>query len=113
MTTNGSVVTVAVHCEPFDSVDVIVSVPASVAEYVAEDNTRRVPVMLHRAIVGSLERFIGILIENYAGALPLWLAPVQVAVLTITDRQAALARDEIGTDRDKRDRLEILERVVG
>ena len=46
------------------------------AEYVAEDNTRKVPVMLHRAIVGSLERFIGILIENYAGALPLWLAPV-------------------------------------
>ncbi|HKE42684.1 MAG TPA: threonine--tRNA ligase [Casimicrobiaceae bacterium] len=61
------------------------------AEYVAEDNTRRVPVMLHRAIVGSLERFIGILIEHYAGALPLWLSPVQVAVLTITDRQAAYA----------------------
>jgi len=63
------------------------------AEYVAEDNTRKVPVMLHRAIVGSLERFIGILIENYAGALPLWLAPVQVAVLTITDRQASYARE--------------------
>ncbi len=63
------------------------------AEYVAEDNTRKVPVMLHRAIVGSLERFIGILIENYAGALPLWLAPVQVAVLTITDRQAGYARE--------------------
>ena len=46
--------------------------------------------MLHRAIVGSLERFIGILIENYAGALPLWLAPVQAVVLTITDRQARL-----------------------
>jgi len=61
------------------------------AEYVAEDNTRKVPVMLHRAIVGSLERFIGILIEHYAGALPLWLSPVQVAVLTITDRQAAYA----------------------
>jgi threonyl-tRNA synthetase len=61
------------------------------AEYVAEDNTRRVPVMLHRAIVGSLERFIGILIEHYAGALPLWLSPLQVAVLTITDRQAAYA----------------------
>ena len=45
------------------------------AEYVAEDNTRKVPVMLHRAIVGSLERFIGILIEHYAGALPLWLRP--------------------------------------
>ena len=63
------------------------------AEYVAEDNTRKVPVMLHRAIVGSLERFIGILIENHAGALPLWLAPVQVAVLTITDRQAGYARE--------------------
>ena len=66
------------------------------AEYVAEDNTRKVPVMLHRAIVGSLERFIGILIENYAGALPLWLAPMQVAVLTITDRQAAYAREVVG-----------------
>ena len=63
------------------------------AEYVAEDNARKVPVMLHRAIVGSLERFIGILIEHYAGALPLWLAPVQAVVLTITDRQAAYARD--------------------
>ena len=63
------------------------------AEYVAEDNTRKTPVMLHRAIVGSLERFIGILIENYAGALPLWLAPVQAVVLTITDRQAAYARE--------------------
>ena len=56
------------------------------AEYVAADDTRKVPVMLHRAIVGSLERFIGILIEHYAGALPLWLAPVQAVVLTITDR---------------------------
>ncbi len=70
------------------------SMPARLgAEYVAEDNTRKVPVMLHRAIVGSLERFIGILIEHYAGALPLWLAPVQVAVLTITDRQAEYARE--------------------
>ena len=63
------------------------------AEYVAEDNMRKVPVMLHRAIVGSLERFIGILIEHYAGALPLWLAPVQVEVLTITDRQAGYAKE--------------------
>jgi len=62
------------------------------AEYVDQDDTRKVPVMLHRAIVGSLERFIGILIENYAGALPLWLAPVQAVVLTITDRQADYAR---------------------
>ncbi len=57
------------------------------ASYVAADNTRRVPVMLHRAILGSLERFIGILIEEHAGAMPLWLAPVQVALLAITDRQ--------------------------
>jgi threonyl-tRNA synthetase len=63
------------------------------AEYVDHDDTRKVPVMLHRAIVGSLERFIGILIENHAGALPLWLAPVQAVVLTITDRQADYARE--------------------
>ena len=62
------------------------------AEYVAEDNTKKVPVMLHRAILGSLERFIGMLIENYAGALPLWLAPVQIAVLNISDGQAEYAR---------------------
>ncbi len=61
------------------------------AEYVAEDNTRQVPVMLHRAILGSLERFIGMLVENYAGALPLWLAPVQVVVLNISDAQASYA----------------------
>ncbi|MCX8099187.1 MAG: threonine--tRNA ligase [Casimicrobiaceae bacterium] len=59
------------------------------AEYVAEDNTRKHPVMLHRAILGSLERFIGILIEHYAGALPLWLAPRQVAVASITSDQNA------------------------
>src|SRR5918994_3108857 len=58
------------------------------AEYVAEDNTRKVPVMLHRAIVGSMERFIGILIENHAGALPVWLSPVQAAVLNISEGQA-------------------------
>jgi threonyl-tRNA synthetase len=62
------------------------------AEYVAEDNTRRTPVMLHRAIVGSLERFIGILIEHHAGAFPLWLAPVQAVVLNITERQEAYSR---------------------
>ena len=61
------------------------------AEYVAEDNSRRVPVMLHRAIVGSLERFIGMLIENHAGALPMWLAPVQAVVMNITDAQADYA----------------------
>ncbi|HWH38611.1 MAG TPA: threonine--tRNA ligase [Usitatibacter sp.] len=57
------------------------------SEYVAEDNARHVPVMLHRAIVGSMERFIGILIENHAGAMPLWLSPVQVVVMNVTDRQ--------------------------
>ena len=62
------------------------------AEYVAEDNTRRTPVMLHRAIVGSFERFIGILIEHHGGAFPLWLAPVQAVVLNITERQDAYAR---------------------
>ncbi len=62
------------------------------AEFVDDDNTRKVPVMLHRAIVGSLERFIGILIEHYAGALPVWLSPVQAVVLTITDRQSEYAQ---------------------
>jgi threonyl-tRNA synthetase len=61
------------------------------AEYVGEDNARHTPVMLHRAIVGSLERFLGILIEHHAGAFPLWLAPVQLAVLSITERQADYA----------------------
>lgn len=63
------------------------------AEYVADDNSRRRPVMLHRAIVGSMERFIGILIEHHAGALPLWLAPVQVVVANITDQQAGYAEE--------------------
>jgi threonyl-tRNA synthetase len=66
------------------------------AEYVAADDSRKVPVMLHRAIVGSLERFIGILIEHYAGALPLWLAPQQAVVLNITDRAAAYAERLVG-----------------
>ncbi len=61
------------------------------AEYVGEDNARHTPVMLHRAIVGSFERFIGILIEHYAGAFPLWLAPHQVVVMNITERQAEYA----------------------
>ncbi len=63
------------------------------AEYVAEDNSRKTPVMLHRAILGALERFIGLLIENYAGAMPPWLAPVQVVVACISEHQAAYARD--------------------
>ena len=67
------------------------------AEYVAEDGSRQTPVMLHRAILGSLERFIGILTENYAGAFPTWLAPVQVAVLNITDRQAEYIQQVVAT----------------
>jgi threonyl-tRNA synthetase len=63
------------------------------AEYVGEDGARHLPVMLHRAIVGSLERFIGILIEQHAGALPTWLAPIQVAVLNITDAQSDYCRE--------------------
>ncbi len=63
------------------------------AEFVGEDGARHRPIMLHRAIVGSLERFIGILIEQFAGALPVWLAPVQVAVLNITDAQADYCRE--------------------
>jgi threonyl-tRNA synthetase len=62
------------------------------AEFVDADNTRKPPVMLHRAIVGSLERFIGILIENFAGAMPVWLAPVQAVVASITDSQADYAQ---------------------
>ena len=58
------------------------------AEYIDEHSTRQHPVMLHRAIVGSMERFIGILIESHAGALPSWLAPVQVVAMNITDAQA-------------------------
>lgn len=67
------------------------------AVYVAEDGSRQAPVLLHRAIVGSLERFIGILIEQHAGALPAWLAPVQVAVLNITDAQAEYAETLVKT----------------
>ncbi|MDO4723152.1 MAG: threonine--tRNA ligase [Comamonadaceae bacterium] len=63
------------------------------AQYVGEDGARHRPLMLHRAIVGSLERFIGILIEHYAGALPVWLAPQQVSVLNITDAQADYCRE--------------------
>ncbi len=62
------------------------------AEYVAEDNTRKIPVMLHRAVLGSLERFIGILIEHHAGAFPAWLAPVQAVVMNITERQDEFTR---------------------
>ena len=67
------------------------------AEYVAEDNQRHTPVMLHRAILGSLERFIGILIENFAGAFPLWLAPVQLVVMNISAAQGAYAQQVVDT----------------
>ncbi|MCX7897631.1 MAG: threonine--tRNA ligase [Rhodocyclaceae bacterium] len=73
------------------------SMPARLAaEYVGEDNARHTPVMLHRAILGSFERFIGILLENYAGALPLWLAPVQVVVCSIAEGQAEYASHVAG-----------------
>ncbi len=67
------------------------------AEYVAEDGSRKTPIMIHRAILGSIERFIGILLEHYAGKLPLWLSPLQVAVLNITDRQADYAKNIVKT----------------
>ena len=63
------------------------------ASYIAEDSQKHIPVMLHRAIFGSLERFLGILIEHYAGRLPLWLAPVQAVLLNITDRQGPYLQD--------------------
>src|SRR6478736_5468766 len=77
------------------------------AEYVGEDGARHRPVMLHRAIVGSLERFIGILIEQHAGALPAWLAPVQVVVLNITDSQADYAREVAKTLQNQGLRVEL------
>ena len=76
------------------------------ASYIAEDNSKRVPVMIHRAILGSMERFIGILVEHYAGALPVWLAPVQVVVLNITDRQAEYVGEVVNILRDKGFRAE-------
>jgi len=76
------------------------------AEYVAEDNSRRRPVMLHRAILGSLERFIGILIENHAGALPMWLSPVQAVVLNISEAQADYVTEVVGTLRSRGFRVE-------
>ena len=77
------------------------------AEYVGEDGGRHRPVMLHRAIVGSLERFIGILIEEHAGALPTWLAPTQVAVLNITDSQAGYGCDLAKSLRNQGLRVEV------
>ena len=77
------------------------------AHYIAEDNSKQVPVMLHRAILGSLERFIGILVEHYAGALPVWLAPVQAAVLNITDRQREYAETVANSLRKQGVRVEL------
>ena len=77
------------------------------AEFVGEDGARHRPIMLHRAIVGSMERFIGVLLEHYAGALPAWLAPVQVAVLNITDSQADYAREVAKTLQNQGLRVEV------
>jgi threonyl-tRNA synthetase len=76
------------------------------AHYIAEDNSKQVPVMLHRAILGSLERFIGILIEHYAGALPLWLSPVQAVLMNITDRQADYVKKCLNALQDNDFRVE-------
>jgi threonyl-tRNA synthetase len=76
------------------------------AHYIAEDNSKQVPVMLHRAILGSLERFIGILIEHYAGALPLWLSPVQAVLMNITDRQGDYVKKCLKSLRDNSFRAE-------
>jgi threonyl-tRNA synthetase len=76
------------------------------AHYIAEDNSKQVPVMIHRAILGSMERFIGILIEHYAGALPAWLSPVQAMVMNITDRQADYVKQVTKTLRSNGFRVE-------
>jgi threonyl-tRNA synthetase len=85
------------------------------ASYIAEDSSRQVPVMLHRAILGSLERFIGILIEQHAGTFPLWLSPIQVVVLSITDRQADYAK-KVAVDLEKqgvRTKLDLRNEKIG
>jgi threonyl-tRNA synthetase len=85
------------------------------AEYVGEDSQRHVPVMLHRAIVGSMERFIGILIEHHAGNFPAWLAPTQAVVLNITDAQAGFASDiaEALVERGFRARADLRNEKIG
>jgi threonyl-tRNA synthetase len=75
-------------------------------EYVSESNERKRPIMIHRALFGSLERFFGVLIEHYAGLFPLWLAPVQLSVLTITERQDDYARNVVEALRKKGLRVE-------
>ncbi|WP_340122603.1 threonine--tRNA ligase [Methylobacter svalbardensis] len=85
------------------------------ATYIAEDGSKQVPVMLHRAILGSLERFIGILIEQHAGTFPLWLSPVQVVILNITDRHAEYA-SQIMLDLEKqgiRAKLDLRNEKIG
>jgi threonyl-tRNA synthetase len=77
------------------------------AEYVTEDGERRNPVMLHRAILGSFERFIGILIENFAGRLPTWLAPVQAVVMNITAKQEDFAREAVEILKNQGVRVEV------
>ncbi|MFY9974554.1 MAG: threonine--tRNA ligase, partial [Chromatiaceae bacterium] len=77
------------------------------ARYIAADNSEQVPVMIHRAILGSVERFIGILIEHYAGLLPLWLSPLQAVVMNITDRQAEFAAEVAKTLRAKGFRADV------
>jgi threonyl-tRNA synthetase len=76
------------------------------AHYIAEDNSKQVPVMIHRAILGSVERFIGILLEHYAGQLPVWLSPTQAIVMNITDRQAEYVKEVAKTLRGKGFRVE-------
>jgi len=76
------------------------------AYYIAEDNSKQTPVMIHRAVLGSVERFIGILIEHYAGLFPVWLAPVQVVVLNITDRQSDYVKEVAKVLRGKGFRVE-------
>ncbi len=76
------------------------------AHYIAEDNSKQVPVMIHRAILGSVERFIGILLEHYAGQLPVWLSPTQAIVMNITDRQAEYVKEVSKTLRGKGFRAE-------
>ena len=76
------------------------------AHYVAEDNNRHTPVMLHRAVFGSFERFIGILIEHFEGAFPTWLAPTQVIVLNITDKQAQYCENVVKSLQNKGFRVE-------
>jgi threonyl-tRNA synthetase len=76
------------------------------AQYVSEDGSRKVPVMLHRAILGSFERFIGILIEHYEGNFPVWLSPCQAVVMNITDSQAKYVIDLVDSLKNKGFRIE-------